>query len=409
MRRRRAIASRQRGEAPQLLHQRRQHSDDAIDIVLGVALAEAEADRAERARVWQAHRLQHVRRFERARRARRARRHRDALEIEADEQRLRLDPFEADVGRIRDARFRRAVPLCARDRREDAQLEPIAERAQARAFFAHLLQRELGGRRRGRRCRERSPSRAAIALLPAAGHRAAGAARRAAPERADAFRSVELVRGDREQIDAQRLHVDRDLARRLHRIGMQQRAVLVRDRRELRDRLNRSDLVVRVHHATRAPCRSVIASRSASVETMPLASTGSERHAPAAPRQRLERVEHRLVFDRAGDQMLAPAGSSASAAPRIAKLSPSVPPRGEDHLRRLRRRSRAATGRAPRRRGFGLLPEMVDAGRVAPDVPHRLVHPVGDRRGERGRRVVIEVDAHPRLHSDRNIPANSQQ
>ena len=45
-------------------------------------------------------------------------------------------------------------------------------------------------------------------------------------------------------------------------------------------------------------------------------------------------------------------------------------------------------------RGFGLLTEMVDAGGVAPDVAHRLGHPVGDQRVERGRRVMVQIDTH---------------
>ena len=41
------------------------------------------------------------------------------------------------------------------------------------------------------------------------------------PERADAFRPAELVAGEREQVDAQRAHVHRDLADRLDRVGVQ--------------------------------------------------------------------------------------------------------------------------------------------------------------------------------------------
>ena len=51
--------------------------------------AEAEAERVLRAVRRQAHRAQHVRRLERARRAGRAGRHRDAFEVERDQQRLR--------------------------------------------------------------------------------------------------------------------------------------------------------------------------------------------------------------------------------------------------------------------------------------------------------------------------------
>ena len=44
------------------------------------------------------------------------------------------------------------------------------------------------------------------------------------PQRADALRSVELVRRDRQQVHAERLDVDRDLAGGLHGVGVKQRA-----------------------------------------------------------------------------------------------------------------------------------------------------------------------------------------
>ena len=65
-----------------------------------VVLPEAEAQRVQRAMVREAHRLEDVRRLEGARRARRTGRHGDALEIERDQQRLRLDAVERDVGGV---------------------------------------------------------------------------------------------------------------------------------------------------------------------------------------------------------------------------------------------------------------------------------------------------------------------
>jgi hypothetical protein len=58
---------------------------------------------------------------------------------------------------------------------------------------------------------------------------------------------------DRQQIDAERAHVDRNLAGALHGVGMEQRAALVRERRDLRDRLNGADLVIGSASPTRAP------------------------------------------------------------------------------------------------------------------------------------------------------------
>ena len=88
-----------------------------------------------------------------------------------------------------------------------------------------------------------------------------------------------------------------------------------------------------------------------------------------------------------------PDGSRASAAPRRAALSPSVPPAVKT----------ISGGSAPSRaghrgarlveRGLGLLAEMVDARRVAPGVARHGGQAFERGRDERGRRVVVEVDA----------------
>jgi len=72
-------------------------------------------------------------------------------------------------------------------------------------------------------------------------------------ERTDALGSIELVAGERQQVDAERIDVERDLAGRLGRVGMHQAAVGARQPGDLGDRLEGADLVVGVHH--RDQCR----------------------------------------------------------------------------------------------------------------------------------------------------------
>ena len=74
-------------------------------------------------------------------------------------------------------------------------------------------------------------------------------------------------------------------ADRLHRVGVQQRAVLVRDGGELGDRLNRADLVVRVHHRHERGVGRRSPSRSRSGETMPVCVDRQQRRPPAAARR----------------------------------------------------------------------------------------------------------------------------
>src|SRR5262245_46768757 len=88
-------------EPAQLLDQSRQHRDDAIDVGVGREHSEAEAQRVLRAMSREPHRPQDVRRLERARRTRGTGRHRDALEVERDQQAFGLHPVETDVRRVR--------------------------------------------------------------------------------------------------------------------------------------------------------------------------------------------------------------------------------------------------------------------------------------------------------------------
>ena len=93
-------------------------------------------------------------------------------------------------------------------------------------------------------------ARAHAALVTAAvDQRREQHARIAAPhvERADALRSVHLVGGHRGQVDLQLVHVERNLADGLHGVGVEENALLLRDRADLGDRLNHADLVVGGH------------------------------------------------------------------------------------------------------------------------------------------------------------------
>ena len=66
-------------------------------------------------------------------------------------------------------------------------------------------------------------------------------------ERADALGAVELVAGEAEHVDAELGDVDRQRPDGLHGVGVEQGALLVRDARQLGDRLHRADDVVGEH------------------------------------------------------------------------------------------------------------------------------------------------------------------
>src|SRR5918993_143587 len=69
---------------------------------------------------------------------------------------------------------------------------------------------------------------------------------------AHALRSIELVSRQREQIDAERIDVEGQRARSLHRIGMQRNTAVPGNRGNVLDRLNRTRLIVRVHDGDQA-------------------------------------------------------------------------------------------------------------------------------------------------------------
>src|SRR6267154_377593 len=68
-------------------------------------------------------------------------------------------------------------------------------------------------------------------------------------QRADTLGRVKLVSGDREQIDAEPIHVSRNLADRLSRVGVEKDTMFAGDARALLNRLDGAHLVVGVHGA----------------------------------------------------------------------------------------------------------------------------------------------------------------
>ena len=66
-------------------------------------------------------------------------------------------------------------------------------------------------------------------------------------ERADTLGPVELVAGEREDVDVVGLHVDGDLADGLDGVGVEEDALLVADLADLADGLDDADFVVGVH------------------------------------------------------------------------------------------------------------------------------------------------------------------
>ena len=115
------------------------------------------------------------------------------------------------------------------------------------AAAAASARRVVGGRAHAGDGRHVLGAGAAVALLAPAGHERHQPHAAADPQRADALGPAELVRRDRQQVDAERGDVDRNLAGGLHGVGVEQRAAGAGQRGQRGHRLQRADLVVGVH------------------------------------------------------------------------------------------------------------------------------------------------------------------
>src|SRR5215510_8576517 len=126
----------------------------------------------------------------------------------------------------------------------------------------------------------------------------------------DAFRPINLVSGERQEVDAEFLHVNRNLADRLYGVGVQIEmllpglAALLDQRADLFERLDRPDLVVGVHYGDQRGFISQGFTRVFDPHNA-FAINGQVGHAPALLFQSPARGQYRRVFDLRGDDMTA--------------------------------------------------------------------------------------------------------
>ncbi len=123
-------------------------------------------------------------------------------------------------------------------------------------------------------------------------------------QRADTLRPIDLMAGERQHIDVVLLHIDRNLAHSLHRVGVEDDALLVAELADLGDRLNHADLVVRIHD--RDQDRLVVDGALQVFEIdQPIRLHRQIGHAVALLLQPLAGIEHSLVLGHLGDDVVA--------------------------------------------------------------------------------------------------------
>ena len=215
-------------------------------------------------------------------------------------------------------------------------------------------------------------------------------------QRAYAFRSVELVRRERHELHAARRKINLDLARRLHRVGVQHAAVCAHLRGQRGNILNHAGLVVGPHHGNQL--RTLLQQRLCfRLDQPPLPVHRQHRQLPPTLLQHIGGRRHRGMFGRADGDASRSVQRGETLDGEIAGLGAAT---GEDHLLRLcvdqrghllaravHRGARHASGAMHARRIAVMLREIGQ---------HGLQHPRVQRRG----RVMIEINRHGLTRSE---------
>ena len=337
-------------------------------------------------------------RVERAGRAGRAGRAANARHIQTQDQALALDRLKHERRRARQAVHRIARVVGVRDVVHDALDELVRQLFDVAHLVVHALDGFLHRRRKADAARGVLGARAQAALLPAAVYQRLERDAVFDIQHAHAARAAELVRGERQHVNAHRLHVDRHMADRLHRVRMEHSAHRMGEFRDLPDRLDGADLVVRRHDGDE---RGVLAQRVFELLEIDAAVLVHVQigDAEALLFERFAGVEHRVVLDLGGDQVPAALGRRAVHKPADGEVVRLRAAAGEDDLARgvvvlLVDRHRGVQAFADRgarlvERHFGLAPDAVERGRVAEIFGQPRLHRLECGLGQgRGRRVV---------------------
>jgi hypothetical protein len=315
----------------------------------------------------------------------------DALEreVQVPGQPARLGPVERDPGHV--------LP--------EARQQPAPQARQPRGFGLALCPTDGEGAAQPDAQGDRQRPRPEPLLVAAAmEQRFQPDARPRAPappdvEEAHPLRSVDLVGGAREQVDADVLDVERDLAERLGGVGVEQHVALRTDLADGGQGLERADLAVRGHHRDQDRALADGVGDAVRVDEAP---TVYRQHGrgEALPLEGGAGIEHGGMLGCHRDDVGA---ATCAGAPRSQRtLQGEVValggPAREDDLAGILgadRRRHALAGRLDRplsaptvaMRSTGRVPEVLGEERQ-----HRLEH----ARVHRGGRVVVEVDQAPK-------------
>src|SRR6185369_3961293 len=163
-------------------------------------------------------------------------------------QALAFDAAKADVEQASHAIVRMTVQLDIADA-GDSSPQFVAQRADALDVLLPLALSDFERESHADDLMRRQSARANAGFLTAAVDQRLETERRLATyvQRADTFRSINLVGREREQVDVHRLDVQRQLAGALRGIDVKCDATLAADRADCCDVLHDTDLIIDVH------------------------------------------------------------------------------------------------------------------------------------------------------------------
>mmetsp|Transcript_6707 Transcript_6707/g.14649 ORF Transcript_6707/g.14649 Transcript_6707/m.14649 type:complete len:368 (-) Transcript_6707:290-1393(-) len=293
----------QRAHLAKPVHVLDAHLDGVVHLRLGREAADAEADRGVRHLLVDAERAEDVRRLERGGGAGGAARHRNVLERHQQALALHVRKRHVEVARV--PALHRSVDGGVRDVCVDAVDEALHQPLDMRSVALHLSLRhrarsaKADGQRRGQRAAPQA------ALLPSSREDRFEADARPPPnvEGADALWTVELVRRDGHQVDAELVHVDSDLANRLRCIDVEEDLALLAELADLLNRLDDANLVVDVHDRDEARVGAHRRRELVHVDQAVLLDR-KEGDVEALLLQVAARVEHALVLGLRGDDVV---------------------------------------------------------------------------------------------------------
>ena len=223
-------------------------------------------------------------------------------EIESDDEGFAFDAGEKDVGGVRSARGVGRVDAGVGDTVEDASFERVAEAGDTRGVLFEGEAGEFGGFAEADDAGDIFGAGAEAALVMAAIEKFAEARAAFDEECANAFGGVELVAGEREQIELQGFDVDGNFSRGLYGVGVEVDVGFGSDAADFGERLDSAEFVVGVHHGDENGFGAKGAAEFVEVDQA-FAIDRKVGDGDALLFEGLAGVEDRFVFDGGGDYM----------------------------------------------------------------------------------------------------------